>query len=232
MKKLLTLATVAMFSVVASAQRATSSNTSLSGESKDVDMSVHFGIRAGLNVSNMRWTDGDYSDIADAKAGFHVGVIADVPLVKNYFYITPGLYFTQKGAENSESVDIYKWEEKLNPLYLEIPILFSGRYTFGKAQLQVNFGSYFAVGIAGKDKETITFYGVKETDKENIFKDGDNSENLKRFDAGLSMGAGVTLAKHYYVGLQYEMGLFSLYPSDRDGKVKNHNLMLSVGYNF
>ncbi|MCD8303131.1 MAG: PorT family protein [Prevotellaceae bacterium] len=219
MKKILVMAAFATFALAASAQRASSSHTSFRGASQDVDMSVHFGIRAGLNVSNIKSKEGSYSENWGSSVGYHVGVIADVPLAKNYFYITPGLYFTQKGSKESEG----KYEYKVNPMYLEIPILFSGRYTFGKAQLQVNFGPYFAVGVAGKEKETE--YG--DTEKWDFFGD----DGAKRFDAGLSVGAGVTIVKHYYIGFQYEAGLANLY-DDSDEKTRNKNFMISVGYNF
>ncbi|MCD8265590.1 MAG: PorT family protein [Prevotellaceae bacterium] len=219
MRKYFVLAAFAMCAVAASAQRANSS-ASLKQE-QDVDMKVHFGVRVGLNVPNMTEKGGGESENMGSTIGWHIGAIADIPLVKNYFYITPGLYFTQKGYKYSEYGD----KDKANPMYLEIPILFSGRYTFGIAQLQVNFGPYFAVGVAGKEKETYD----GDTDKDDFF--GKDS-GIKRFDAGLSVGAGVTLAQHYYVGIQYEAGLANLYDGGGDDKLRNKNFMVTVGYNF
>ncbi len=216
MKKILVMAAFATFALAASAQRASSSHTSFRGASQDVDMSVHFGIRAGLNLSNQVDKYDGGKESASMHPGFHVGVIADIPLAKNFFYITPGLYFTQKGYKEDDY--------KANPMYLEIPILFSGRYTIGKAQLQVNFGPYFAVGVAGKEKYSSHGY----SEKWDYFGD----DGYKRFDAGLSVGAGVTLQKHYYVGIQYEAGLANMYDDGDDDKLRNKNFMISVGYNF
>ncbi|MCD8266167.1 MAG: PorT family protein [Prevotellaceae bacterium] len=266
MKKLLLAAAFGFVAVTASAQ------TTSSASSQEVDKSVHFGVRVGLNVSKI--TSDWYGDYAygegdlKSRAGFHIGVIADVPLVKNYFYVTPGLYFTQKGGKYTYEDRDDEWDEwekdeqKYNPMYLEIPILFSGRYTFGIAQLQVNFGPYFAVGLAGKFKRTDTDHWGGGTDvdkyksdifkKYDTYKDEDLDDNdgngcgYKRFDAGLSFGVGVTLAKHYYVGIQYELGLVDYYNSDLkkeykeeakyDGvsykSTKNKNFMVTVGYNF
>ncbi len=240
---------------------ATAASAMTFGDDQEVDKSVHFGIRAGLNVSKITSdSDGEYAypDGGDLKsrAGFHVGVIADVPLLKNYFYVTPGLYLTQKGGKYKEEDRDGKTEEKYNPLYLEIPILFSGRYNIGKAQLQINFGPYFAVGLTGKCKfSDIGGDDENEKWKNDIFKkydekkeydDEDNGCGYKRFDAGLSFGVGVTLAKHYYVGIQYELGLVDYFNSDwkknvKDNYmednisykgVKNRNFMVTVGYNF
>ncbi len=238
MKKILAMAVCAMFVLTASAQKE-SSGDSFKSKAKDVASSVQYGIRAGMNVSNLKqkfsYGGESESEKGDARVGYHLGFIVDVPLYKNYFYIQPGLYLTQKGCKYSESYGSEKWEEKLNPTYLEIPILFSGRYNVNNnLQLQVSFGPYLACGLFGKDKFEESYNGKKETDSENIFG-GD--EGYKRFDVGLSLGAGVLLSRHYYVGFQYEFGLGNMIPGDwSDGgeswKMRNRNFMLSVGYNF
>ncbi len=167
---------------------------------------VTYGVRAGMNVSNMKMKEGGSSEKFGTKVGFHVGAIVDIPVFKQYLYVQPGLSFTQKGAKDSEG----GLTETLNPLYLEIPILLSGRYDINKkVQVQVSFGPYFAAGLCGKDKEK---WG-SETDKEDFFGDG-----VKRFDAGLSVGAGVLLMKHYFVGIQYEAGLANIFKASGDYK--------------
>ncbi len=238
MKKILATAVCALVVLTASAQRANSGD-SFKSKAQDVASSVQFGIRAGMNVSNIKekysyWGESE-SEKTNALVGYHIGFIVDVPLYKNYFYIQPGLYLTQKGGKYKENYGSNeKYEEKLNPTYLEIPILFSGRYTFGIAQLQLNFGPYLACGLFGKDKYEDTYNGKKETDSENFFGGDDG---FKRFDVGLSLGAGVLLSRHYYIGFQYEFGLGNMIPGDwsdddESWKMKNRNFMLTVGYNF
>ncbi len=231
---------------------------------------VTYGVRAGMNVSNMKysskytdkmgaWYNYSESGTANARVGYNLGAIVDIPVFKQYLYVQPGLYFTRKGYKYSENNYGDSYKESMNPTYLEIPILISGRYYVGKkknAQLQVNFGPYFAVGLGGKMKIEETEGKYKDKYEYKMFakaKDGyyderkgeyiDGNDNLgfKRFDAGLSIGAGVLLYKHYFVGFQYEFGLVNMLSSDYQyndydeeykNSLKNRNFMLSVGYNF
>ncbi len=221
---------------------------------------VTFGIRAGLNLSNAAMND-DVLDGADTKmkAGFQVGVIADIPVIKRNLYVQPGLYFSTKGVkleENySEIESNYSWEEtsevSVNAMYLEIPINVSWRHNFTDAlQLQVYTGPYFAFGVGGKTK---TSWGYSESDgysyseeyKTNTFgydeeaeKDEDAGFGLGRFDFGWGIGAGLAIQK-FYVGIQYQFGLTNTLKGDNwkatddwDPSAKNRNLSISVGYNF
>ena len=76
------------------------------------------------------------------------------------------LMFTQKGAKQDEV--------KMNPMYLEIPVLAAARFAIADNQnIVVKAGPYFAFGIAGKCKigdEKIDFFG-----------DGDDQFGAKRF---------------------------------------------------
>ncbi len=117
-----------------------------------------------------------------------------------------GYFYLQPGIMFS-----MKGYEDANPFYIEIPILLSGRYNFNKnVQAQLNFGPYFGVGIAGKD---------------------DYFDYYRRFDCGLSLNGGVLLAKHYFVSIGYDFGLYNCCPED-NFSAKNNNLRITLGYNF
>lgn len=223
MKKLLLVAVCVLSTMAVSAQRASSSSSSFFSTEK-AETGVQFGIRAGLNFSNIsqKYEDDNVLSTFDSRTSFHFGVIADIPLMES-LYIQTGLYFQEKGSK-SDGVTV-------NPMYLEIPVLASYRYNFSDAaQLQINFGPYLAYGIGGKFKYEDGDYDI------DFFGDGeDENDNagFKRFDCGLQVGAGITLAKHYYIGVAYEFGLTNISHGDEDGlKTKNKNWMVSVGYTF
>lgn len=155
-------------------------------------------------------------DAVKSRFGFNVGVNVDIPLLQS-LYVQTGLYATQKGFKGDG------YEMKANPLYLEIPVLASYRYNFSEAtQLQVNFGPYLAYGISGKLK-------TEDEDKK-LDVDFFDDNVAKKFDAGLQIGAGVTVSK-FYIGCAYQFGLTNI--SDMDGvDMKNSNFMFNVGYNF
>jgi len=230
MRKFLLVAACAFCALTVSAQRASSSSSTFFSTEK-VEGGVQFGIRAGLNFANMSFSNSEYSVSPSSRTTFHVGVIADIPLMQS-LYIQTGLYFQNKGCKNlDEDGD----GETYKPMYLEIPILASYRYDFSDAaQLQINFGPYFAYGIGGKVE---TLYDG-EDDEEDFFGNYEDDDNAgyKHFDMGLQIGAGITLSQHYYLGFAYQFGLVNIYdlPSNYDGDYseKNRNWMISLGYNF
>lgn len=217
MKKILLVFACAASALTMSAQRASSSSSSFFSTEK-ADGGVQFGIRAGLNLANLSFKEDDYSYSPKSNTTFHVGVIADIPLMQS-LYVQTGLFLQNKGAK--EEGEGYK--TTLTPMYLQIPVLASYRYDFSDAlQLQVNIGPYFAYGIGGKWKE--------EEDGESYEVDFFD-DRIKRFDCGLQVGGGLTFAQHYYLGVAYEFG-FTNIADESDLKVKNNNIMISLGYNF
>lgn len=196
MRKLFTIVACALLSLAAQAQASFFST-------EKSDKPVTFGVRVGGNLSTLT------GDVEDAKSrfGFNAGMSVDVPFLKS-LYLETGLYATQKGCKFGD--------EKVNPLYIEVPVLASYRYDFSNdVQLRVNAGPYVAYGISGKSGDEKYFSG----DYAN-----------KRFDMGLQVGTGVTVSK-FYVGCAYEFGLTKV-NKEGDGSVKNGNFMFNIGYNF
>lgn len=187
-----------------------------------------FGIRAGLNIADMRASySGAISVSLGSRTGFHVGFIADIPVTEK-FYVQPGLYLQEKGFKRSIASNDYAYAMDINAnsLYLEIPLLASFRFKMNSnVQIHANVGPYIAYGIGGKGKGS--FDG--ETLDEDFFGEG-----MRRFDAGLSFGGGLLIQRHYYIGLAYEHGLTGIVDEEEidDGSVKNRNWMISIGYNF
>lgn len=224
MKKLFITLVCAAFALTVSAQRASSSSSSFFSTEKS-DQSVTFGVRAGVNFSNMSFSEDGVSLSLNSHTGFNAGVVVDIPLMQS-LYVQSGLFYTVKGCEAIEDDEKYT----MSPSYLEIPVLASYRYDFSDAaQLQINVGPYFAYGIGGKCTRTeggrdydIDFFGGE---------DDDESMEMKRFDVGLQIGAGITLAQHYYLGVAYEFGFASMSRYDALS-IKNNNFMINLGYQF
>lgn len=219
MKKLFLVCACALSALTMSAQRATSSSSSFFSTEK-AEGGVQFGIRAGVNFANISYKESDVSYDFDSRTSFHVGVIADIPLMQS-LYVQTGLYLQNKGFKSSGE----DWKETYKPMYLEIPVLASYRYDFSDAlQLQFNVGPYFAYGIGGKVK-------IEDDGEKYDWDFFDDEDGFKRFDCGLQVGGGLTFAKHYYLGVTYEFGFCNI-EDDDDFNTKNNNLMISLGYNF
>lgn len=163
---------------------------------------VSFGIRAGLNMATTKFADS--YDGTRMTIGFHFGVVADIKLT-DMFYFTPGLLYSGKG---------YKYDkiETASASYVDIPLHLSARFgDVDQLQFQVNAGPYVAMGIGGKIKS-------EKNDSEIDFFD-----YYKGFDYGLSVGGGILISCHYYVGLSLQVG-FADY--------RNQNISIGIGYNF
>lgn len=212
MKKLLSIVALAAIALTASAQRANSDSNSYSQME-----GVQFGVQGGLNISSM--TD------FDSKIGYNAGVTVDIPVAGNFF-ISSGLLLTEKGAKYTiDEEEDYGAEEKVNPLYLEVPVLASYRFALNDAiKLDVKAGPYLAFGIAGK-------YKVSAADEEaecDLFSE--DGADWKSFDMGAQIGTSLLFAGHYSLGVAYQFGFTKVY--DGDDAPKNSNFMINLGYKF
>lgn len=123
MKKLLLVALVSMFSIVAFAQEST------------------FGVKAGVNFAKIT---GDDLEDASGRTGFHVGAIAEFPLSEQ-FSIQPEAVYSQQGLE----YDDFGFDIKLKLDYINIPIM--AKYYFSTTRdLAIEFGPQIGILMNAK----------------------------------------------------------------------------------
>ena len=226
--------------------------------------SLSYGVRAGYNVSNFYghvFYGGKKESLGENISPFsggHIYGIVDIP-VTNGFYIQSGLGFSSKGSAErykdvqksdgyySRDVDLYAEV----PFYLEIPVLASFRADVARnVNLQVGVGPYFAVAVGGRSYDIDNGSGWDRNDGERwhwhdvesspmFSKDG--NRGISRFDTGLTFTAGVTLFRHYYAGISYDIGLNNIMNRkalaqliEAGGAAYMHNgtFSISVGYTF
>lgn len=182
-----------------------------------------WGIRAGLNVTDMVFKDGGAKVTPGTRAGYHVGASYrwDMP-VSLPFALETGLMLTSKGARNSEAG--VKATYKM--LYLELPLTVSYRFDIRNVvSIKPFFGFYYDLGLSGRLK-------VKEGGKkESVDIFSGEYQMLKRSDFGLKFGAEVGW-RAYSLGLAYEPSLMNIGKDSGTLKVRNHCFMITLGYNF
>ncbi len=196
-----------------------------------------FGIRAGLNLSNLRVDEAEAGMSPKSLASFHVGgswqhlLTPSMPL-----YLETGLYISQKGCKVKEG----GFELTIKPLYMQVPVLAVYRFeTAAGISLQPFLGPYVAYGLSGKAKVSMGDYSSKaDLFKESNYEDSDGDPQptqqlLKRFDAGLRLGVGATW-NNLYFSLGYDLGLTDNVKEDEYGVVyaRNRTFTISAGYNF
>ena len=186
---------------------------------------ITFGVKAGLNLSNMH---GD-GESGDAKLGFNVGATVDVALTPDWFFRT-GLELTTKGLKENGEITLdgdqyFDADVTFNPMYLQVPIHIGyGLDVSETARLSFFAGPYLAYGVGGKVKIKEKSSGVEISN--NIFQSG----AMKEFDLGLGGGIGLDINSKIALTLGVDFGLANV--SDAGGTIKNRNGYLSVGYKF
>lgn len=198
-----------------------------------------FAVVAGLNLSNMIMKDDDdtYSDEFKMRPGFHVGLTVQIPKTGLVSFET-GLILSTKGfkvkEEETYQGEKYTYEGSINLYYIDIPLMAKFSFEVGEVTIFAAIGPYLGVGLSGKTKTKYSYQGEEETDSEKIDW-GSDAENdmLKRFDFGLSIGAGVVIIKAIQIGLSYDLGLANISSYSDDGtKINNRVFKVSVGYRF
>lgn len=198
----------------------------------------NIGVRAGLNMSNMLMKEGQrtYSEDFNTNPGFQIGLVADFP-IQGIFSFETGLMLSSKGyRENEEFTEMgerYKYNSSLNLMYLEIPLAAKASFDLGGVRVYGNFGPYLGMGISGKYKWDYSYSGESDKGDETVNWGNDpENEEFRRFDYGLTMGAGVEI-NNLQIGLNYGLGLANVSSYNEDGfKANNRVLGLTVGYFF
>lgn len=178
---------------------------------------LRFGVTGGMNVANI--TDAE----ADCRIGFNIGGRVEYNFSESFF-MTSGLLLTQKGCTSEYEEMGLNMEETANPLYLQIPVHFGGRYSLGNGvSIFGETGPYFAFGVGGKYKVEASYGGKSKDDKVNFFdQDGTNV-----FDFGWGLRAGVEVS-NIQIHLGYEYGFTKVF----DGGGHNSNFMVGLTYYF
>lgn len=224
---------------------------------------INIGIKVGGNLSDIQqdFKDSEWEAPTQMKVGFHLGLIADMPL-NDMFSFQPGLLFTTKGCKydlnelfgdippvkatnDGVETDGYM-RTSLN--YIEIPL----NVAFKANNFQIFAGPYLAMGIGGKHKSDykLSFMGYSETFKEEIklkpafgvVKDsdlGDKEDAFTALDYGINVGLGYMIGPILIQG-GYSLGLGNITPkyegdsdTDRsDYKQTNRVITLSASYFF
>lgn len=186
------------------------------------------GVRAGVNFSDMtNKFDGESASI-DSRTGFNVGVSYQLPLVSKLFLET-GLNATTRGGRYDLRDEGLEGTAKFNMLYLQLPVAVSWHFDLKSFSIQPFVGGYYSYGLSGRLKaqgQEIKLFKDDEIEGEKVEK------TLRNSDAGLRFGVGFTYKKHYYLGVGYDMGLLNIAKQKGEGKLRNNNLFISVGYNF
>ena len=160
----------------------------------------HFGIKGGLNMSNLYSTE---VDDRNSRIGFNGGVFGRTTLDKSFGLQAELLYSTKGNKTHYEGFfGLVDQDVKFNLNYLELPVMAAFRFADNAVELQI--GGYAAYLLSS-----------------DVITDGDlgsgsdeiDSDKLKKADVGLVGGVAFN-AGPAQLGARYEYGLSSISDSD------------------
>lgn len=137
---------------------------------------LFFGVKAGLNMSNV-WDTQGQDFVADPKYGLAGGAFVSLPIGK-YLGIQPELMISQKGFQGSGSLLGFSYSNTRTTTFIDVPLL-----------VQFKPIQYFTL-LAGpqfsyllKEKNVYTF-GSNSVQQEEAFNNEDPRNNIMGFVIG------------------------------------------------
>ncbi|GAB3432583.1 porin family protein [Niabella aquatica] len=207
---------------------------------------AQWGIRAGVNFTNVSFTKSNQNVAPKIKAGFHVGGNVDIPITDK-IYIQPALLFSSKGYKDAEAV-------KLNATayYLELPLNFVYKLQLGEGIILLGAGPYLGYGLGGRWSTppnennwpniqpewngNLQFTDAAATDNYYRISPGAKFTYGKPLDFGANVLTGYEFAKKLSFQLNGQLGLINIAPKVDDNKtgdiLKNIGFGISFGYKF
>lgn len=163
---------------------------------------------------------GDKPSGTNALFNPRVGISADIPL-NGWFSFQPGLSWVSKGAKIDDM--------QVNQNYFQIPLMAAFHMSAtDNFDFVFTAGPYIACGVNGKtevetDDITTSWKTFKDANVERV----QVWEGLRRFDAGIGIGAALDFP-HWVVGVDADFGLCKLY----ENGPRNFDLFFSAGFKF
>ena len=158
----------------------------------DENVTTEFGVKGGFNMSNLYNNNADDENIL---YGFNAGVYATLP-ISDFIAIQPEILYTTKGAKLEYNNAFVSGNGKFKLDYIEVPLLVRVNIT---KNFNIHAGGYASYLVGSKVSGDGDFNFDEEID----------TNDLNRFDAGLSAGVGVDFSP-ISIGLRYNYGLTTI----------------------
>ncbi|MDE5607933.1 MAG: PorT family protein [Muribaculaceae bacterium] len=187
------------------------------------DNKPYFGARVGLDVTS---TAGETYDTYTNGAGFNVGAIYNIPVVKN-FYFEPGLslFYNTFGQEISVDADFpIEIKTSIRNFGFRVPFNFGYRFDFtDDMSIYIYTGPVLNINITAK--EHFDGNGTMVSSTHSLMGNG-----FKRADMQWDFGVGYSY-NNLYVQVGGGVGVTKVFSSAVESFRRN-TFNLAVGYNF
>jgi hypothetical protein len=170
---------------------------------------VSGGLKAGVNISNQKFTGNSTSISADARVGYHAGGFLSI-MFSNSFGVQPELLFNSVGSKG----EVLGIDEVRRFSYLTLPFMF-----------KYNPVDIFNIH-AGPQISTLL------SAKREIGNNESTIEDIKPVEFAVGVGMGLDLPMGLTAAVRYNVGLSDVNDDDNAGELNNNYLQLSLGYKF
>jgi hypothetical protein len=199
--------------------------TNVQAQTNSSNDESHFGIKGGVNFSNIVSEDIDDNNVLTS---FNAGVYGNFP-VGDILSIQPEILYSRKGGELTYDNAFATGATQFKLNYIEVPLLLKVNIT---DNLSVHAGPYFAYLIDAQVKNDANGDALD-------FEDNYNNDDFNKFDAGISAGIGFDF-NSIGIGARYNYG-FTTIGKEReiagttytipDGKNSNISVYVSLKLN-
>jgi hypothetical protein len=191
---------------------------------------VKIGVKAGLNIASLTFDENELE--SSQKTGFTAGIMAEIPLAKN-FSVQPEVLYSQQGMKFSYSdIDVanssYKSTITLN--YLNIPVML--KYYVLKG-LSVQAGPQIGILLKSNNKYQDDFLGYDNHENYNL------SDYTNAFDTSVNLGLGYQFKDKFYVDLRYNISYSDVFKEANsngnyviNSDMRNKVFQITIGYFF
>lgn len=172
----------------------------------------NFGVKGGVNFTNM--TSDGFED-NNSRTGFHLGVLAEIP-VSDRFSVQPEVLYSTHGTEEEGSN--YTNEYKLD--YIQVPVI-------------AKF--YLIDGLALEAGPSFNFLVQEEYDFESGVLDIESdTDYASTFEFGGALGASYKFNNGFFLNGRYVIGFTDAFDSDSfdEDAINNNGFQLGVGFQF
>lgn len=161
-----------------------------------------FGISVGGSFSRMCFEELGMSIPQQTYTGVIAGVVTEA-MLSDQMYLQAGVAYHEMGSKYKRAArDIY-----FAPQYITVPLAFGMKLQGNHIRPKAFAGAYAAYGIGGKHRPYSGAYDSGISYGTGLYKD------LKRFDYGLRIGAGMDF-RSFELLVQYGYGLENIAPTE------------------
>ena len=202
---------IALFSTQSIVAQTTTTDDSSSMDNRE---ELSFGIKAGINYSNVYSESGD-GYVADGKVGFAGGVFVSIPL-NELIGVQPELLYSQKGFKTEGTF----FDGQITSSYLDLPIHLQIKPT---ENISILAGPQFSYLLSTKYE----LNGFSAIDEEDL------DDNNNKATVGISAGVDFEL-QNFLISARgsWDLNKVNKDNSTSDINYKNQLFQITLGYKF